>query len=65
MTDHSRNVCCHGNRDENNCKEVLIAKGSFGGAPGGGGYSHTQIDGMCRSTRCPFTVKIIRQGVHF
>ena len=26
------------------------------------GYSHTRPDGMCRSTGCPFTVKIMRQG---
>ena len=29
------------------------------------GYSHTCLDGMCRLTGCPFTVKIMRQGVLF
>ena len=32
--------------------------------PGEGGrYSHTWPDGMCRSTGCPFAVKIMRQGI--
>ena len=29
----------------------------------GWGYSHTWPDGMCRSTGCPFAVKIMRQGI--